>query len=108
MTELTYPIHISSEGGKIFNFEWSNSILSIDLTKSSFHSFCGRYSIAKAFRQYGFCSYWGGISFGEYLVKTKMILSGIVWVFFEIPYPCAIIARNGGKVEITNEKISGK
>jgi hypothetical protein len=107
MTEQTIPLQISSEGGRIFNFEWTNSIPSINLTKSSFDSICGRYSIAKAHKQYGFCSYWGGTSFGEYLVRTKMILNGIVWMSLEISTQCVIISRDGGTVTITDNQLLG-
>jgi hypothetical protein len=102
------PIEITSDGGKIFNFEWYNSIPSIDLTKSSFDSICGRYSIAKAFRQYGFCCYWGGITLGKCRVRTKMILSGIAWIFLEVPSPLSVISRDGGQVVITDVKINGE
>ena len=102
------PIEITSDGGRIFNFEWSNSIPSIDLIKSSFDSICGRYSIAKAVRQYGFCCYWGGITLGKYQVRTQMILNGIKWRFLEVPSSCAVISRDGGKLIISDTKIIGK
>ena len=101
MKSKQYPINISSEGGNIFNIKWYNSMPSISLTYFAFESPCGCYSIAKAYRQYGFASYWVRFNFDSIKIKTNMILSGIVWTHRETLQSSAIICRNKGEIMIT-------
>jgi hypothetical protein len=75
------------------------------LTKHSFNSICGRYSIAKAFRQYGYCCYWGGINFFNYQVKNEIIIDGIEWLFIGMPSSSPVIPRDGGNVVLKNSLI---